>query len=204
MPLRDLAGRFGVSRGSLQGLQKDAAVFCGMVVCFCRHLQWHELANVLFSFQVRNPPWVKTVYIEVSLTSLCQTMLCFCVISNFIPIKLHSPRKSLSRVMKVCLPSSYPLSDLSLHIANALLAPLCQDRLGYSAKPELLPLMRLSRDLPPFRARALFEAGYTSLLDLAGADSACLAEVFLRCSPFRRADWDESAVSAEDYDVATA
>lgn len=47
-----MAGSFGIARGVLQGLQKDAGVFCGMVVCFCRHLQWHELANVLFSFQV--------------------------------------------------------------------------------------------------------------------------------------------------------
>ena len=42
----------GIERGTLQALQKEASVFCGMVVCFCRHLQWHELANVLYSFQV--------------------------------------------------------------------------------------------------------------------------------------------------------
>lgn len=53
VPLGSMAGRSGIARGVLQGLQKDAATFCGMVVCFCRHLQWHELANVLFSFQVR-------------------------------------------------------------------------------------------------------------------------------------------------------
>lgn len=52
VPLRDMAARMDIARGALQGLQKDASVFCGMVVCFCRHLQWHELANVLFSFQV--------------------------------------------------------------------------------------------------------------------------------------------------------
>lgn len=70
-----------------------------------------------------------------------------------------------------------------------------QDRLGYSAKPELLPLVRLSRDLPPFRARALFEAGYPSPLELAVADPARLADVLLRCAPFRSAGWDASAVS---------
>lgn len=53
VPLRNMAARLGIGRGKLQGLQKDASVFVGMVVCFCRHLQWHELANVLFSFQVR-------------------------------------------------------------------------------------------------------------------------------------------------------
>ncbi len=53
IPVRNMAARLGIERGILQALQKEAAVFCGMVVCFCRHLQWHELANVLFSFQVR-------------------------------------------------------------------------------------------------------------------------------------------------------
>lgn len=53
VPIRNMAARLGIDRGRLQGLQKDASVFVGMVVCFCRHLQWHELANVIFSFQVR-------------------------------------------------------------------------------------------------------------------------------------------------------
>ncbi|CAM9494242.1 unnamed protein product, partial [Ectocarpus sp. 12 AP-2014] len=109
VPVRNMAGRLGIERGVLQALQKEASVFCGMVVCFCRHLQWHELANVLYSFQ---------------------------------------------------------------------------DRLGYSAKPELLPLVRLSRDLPPFRARALLKAGYPSPLELATADAARVADVLLRCAPF--------------------
>lgn len=73
---------------------------------------------------------------------------------------------------------------------------LFQDRLGYSAKPELLPLVRLSRDLPPFRARALLEAGYPSPLELATADAGPVADVLLRCAPFRSAGWDESVVSA--------
>ncbi|CAM9118141.1 unnamed protein product, partial [Hapterophycus canaliculatus] len=117
VPVRNMAARLGIERGTLQALQKEASVFCGMVVCFCRHLQWHELANVLFSFQ---------------------------------------------------------------------------DRLGYSAKPELLPLVRLSRDLPPFRARALLEAGYHSPLELATANNGPVADVLLRCAPFRSAGWDES------------
>lgn len=53
VPVRNMAVRLGIERGALQALQKEASVFCGMVVCFCRHLQWHELANVLFSFQVK-------------------------------------------------------------------------------------------------------------------------------------------------------
>ncbi|CAM9144280.1 unnamed protein product [Scytosiphon promiscuus] len=117
VPVRNMAARLGIERGTLQALQKEASVFCGMVVCFCRHLQWHELANVLYSFQ---------------------------------------------------------------------------DRLGYSAKPELLPLVRLSRDLPPFRARALLEAGYPSPLELATANAGPVADVLLRCAPFRSAGWDES------------
>lgn len=76
-----------------------------------------------------------------------------------------------------------------------------QGRLDYSAKPELLPLVRLSRDLPPFRARALFDGGYTSLVELAGADAHCLAELFLRCSPFRSAQRDGLAVSALENNV---
>ena len=70
-----------------------------------------------------------------------------------------------------------------------------KDRLGYSAKPELLPLVRLSRDLPPFRARALLEAGYPSPLELATADAGRVADVLIRCAPFRSAGWDESLVS---------
>eukprot|EP00752_Nemacystus_decipiens_P002246 g2129.t1 len=116
VPVRNMAVRLGIERGTLQALQKEASVFCGMVVCFCRHLQWHELANVLYSFQ---------------------------------------------------------------------------DRLGYSAKPELLPLVRLSRDLPPFRARALLDAGYPSPLELATADPFRVADVLVRCAPFRSAGWDE-------------
>lgn len=54
VPVRNMAVRLGIERGTLQALQKEASVFCGMVVCFCRHLQWHELANVLYSFQVRS------------------------------------------------------------------------------------------------------------------------------------------------------
>lgn len=84
---------------------------------------------------------------------------------------------------------------ISPHVANRLPVNRLQDRLGYSAKPELLPLVRLSRDLPPFRARALLEAGYRTPLELAGADRARVAEVFLRCVPFRSAGWNESAVS---------
>ncbi|CAM9113139.1 unnamed protein product [Sphacelaria rigidula] len=117
VPLQNMASKLGIARGALQSLQKDASMFCGMVVCFARHLQWHELGNVLFSFQ---------------------------------------------------------------------------DRLGYSAKPELLPLVRLSRDLKPFHARALFEAGYRTPAELAAAEPSRLAKVFLRCSPFRSAGFDES------------
>lgn len=54
VPVRNMAARLGIERGALQALQKEASVFCGMVVCFCRHLQWHEVANVLYSFQVSN------------------------------------------------------------------------------------------------------------------------------------------------------
>lgn len=72
---------------------------------------------------------------------------------------------------------------------------MIQDRLGYSAKPELLPLVRLSRDLKPFHARALFEAGYRTPAELAAAEPSRLAKVFLRCSPFRSAGFDESVVS---------
>ena len=47
-PVRNMATRLCIERGTLQALQKEASVLCGMVECFCRHLQWHELADVLY------------------------------------------------------------------------------------------------------------------------------------------------------------
>jgi hypothetical protein len=43
----------GVTRGQLQQLQKDAAVFCGMTVVFCRKLNWPILASCLDDFSGR-------------------------------------------------------------------------------------------------------------------------------------------------------
>lgn len=42
-----------VTRGQLQQLQKDAAVFCGMTVAFCKRLNWHILAACLSDFSGR-------------------------------------------------------------------------------------------------------------------------------------------------------
>ena len=42
-----------VTRGQLQQLQKDAAVFCGMTVVFCRKLNWPLLASCLEDFSSR-------------------------------------------------------------------------------------------------------------------------------------------------------
>ena len=42
-----------VTRGQLQQLQKDASVFCGMTVVFCRKLNWSTLASCLEDFQTR-------------------------------------------------------------------------------------------------------------------------------------------------------
>ena len=42
-----------VTRGQLQQLQKDAAVFCGMTVVFCRRLNWPALACCLEDFGAR-------------------------------------------------------------------------------------------------------------------------------------------------------
>ncbi|CAM9777997.1 unnamed protein product [Discosporangium mesarthrocarpum] len=116
VPVQNMAKHFNVSRGALQALQKDASAFCGMVVCFCKHLHSEELATVLSSFQ---------------------------------------------------------------------------DRLSYSAKPELLPLVSLSGDLPPFHARVLVKAGYPIPLHVAAAPPGKLAEVFLGCVPFQSAKRDE-------------
>lgn len=93
------------------------------------------------------------------------------------------------------LPTS---ADAGPPVDRSISFSLRQERLGYSAKPELLPLVRLSRDLPPFRARALLEAGYPTPVELAGADCARIAEVFMRCLPFRSAGWDASEVSLLD------
>lgn len=116
---------------------------------------------------------------------------------------------AIARDARLCLFLESPLSSSSLlrffrallfprmvllHM-NPLIARSLQDRLSYSAKPELLPLVRLSRDLPPFRARALVDAGYLDPLHVAAADPASLARVLLHCSPFRCAGRDESVVS---------
>lgn len=42
-----------VTRGQLQQLQKDAAVFCGMTVVFCKKLNWPLLASCLSDFSGR-------------------------------------------------------------------------------------------------------------------------------------------------------
>jgi hypothetical protein len=42
-----------VTRGQLQQLQKDAAVFCGMTEVFCRKLNWPMLAACLEDFSAR-------------------------------------------------------------------------------------------------------------------------------------------------------
>jgi hypothetical protein len=42
-----------VTRGQLQQLQKDAAVFCGMTVVFCKKLNWPMLASCLEDFSAR-------------------------------------------------------------------------------------------------------------------------------------------------------
>lgn len=89
-------------------------------------------------------------------------------------------------------------ADAGWPVDRSISFSLRQERLGYSAKPELLPLVRLSRDLPPFRARALLEAGYPTPVKLAGADCTRIAEVFMRCLPFRSAGWDASEVSLLD------
>lgn len=39
-----------VGRGLLQQLQRDASVCCGMLVVFCRELNWHILAAALEDF----------------------------------------------------------------------------------------------------------------------------------------------------------
>ena len=52
--------------------------------------------------------------------------------------------------------------------------------------------------LPPFRARALLNAGYTSPLELAAADASRVADanVLLRCAPFHSAGCDEPVANA--------
>ena len=42
-----------VTRGQLQQLQKDSAVFCGMIVVFCRKLNWNFLSACLEDFSAR-------------------------------------------------------------------------------------------------------------------------------------------------------
>lgn len=149
-----------------------------------------------------------------------QKLVCYCACWRFFPwglLQLSQPSflQLIPRVFPTCYQQhqndAMPLngSDSSargpsillprtssqrLSTNRILLWHPTQDRLGYSAKPELLPLVRLSRDLPPFRARALLKAGYPSPLELATADAARVADVLLRCAPFRSAGWDESVV----------
>lgn len=42
-----------ITRGQLQQLQRDASVFCGMTVVFCKNLNWKPLASCLESYTGR-------------------------------------------------------------------------------------------------------------------------------------------------------
>lgn len=43
----------GVGRGTLQALQSEARIFCGMIVVFCKHLQWVTLARLIEGLSLR-------------------------------------------------------------------------------------------------------------------------------------------------------
>lgn len=52
-PLAELESLLDVKRGQLQQLQKEAAIFCGMIITFCRKLNWDMLAACLDSLSGR-------------------------------------------------------------------------------------------------------------------------------------------------------
>lgn len=53
-----------VDRGTLQRLQSDAAMYCGMLVCFCRKLKWDTLATLFAALQV--PGLLPSAHIPLS------------------------------------------------------------------------------------------------------------------------------------------
>ncbi|XP_064000012.1 DNA polymerase theta [Pogoniulus pusillus] len=53
VPLKDMAKKYGCSRGQLQSLQQSAATYAGMVTVFCSRLGWHNMELLLSQFQSR-------------------------------------------------------------------------------------------------------------------------------------------------------
>ncbi|KAM3848147.1 LOW QUALITY PROTEIN: DNA polymerase theta [Vipera latastei] len=53
VPLKDVAKKYGCSRGQLQSLQQSAATYAGMITIFCKQLGWHNMEQLLSQFQSR-------------------------------------------------------------------------------------------------------------------------------------------------------
>uniref|UniRef100_A0A8C6XGN6 DNA polymerase theta n=1 Tax=Naja naja TaxID=35670 RepID=A0A8C6XGN6_NAJNA len=53
IPLKDVAKKYGCSRGQLQSLQQSAATYAGMITIFCNRLGWHNMEQLLSQFQSR-------------------------------------------------------------------------------------------------------------------------------------------------------
>ncbi|XP_063150682.1 DNA polymerase theta [Candoia aspera] len=53
VPLKDVAKKYGCSRGQLQSLQQSAATYAGMITIFCNRLGWHNMEELLSQFQSR-------------------------------------------------------------------------------------------------------------------------------------------------------
>ncbi|KAM6474903.1 DNA polymerase theta isoform 1-T1 [Liasis olivaceus] len=53
VPLKDVAKKYGCSRGQLQSLQQSAATYAGMITIFCNRLGWHNMEQLLSQFQSR-------------------------------------------------------------------------------------------------------------------------------------------------------
>lgn len=82
-------------------------------------------------------------------------------------------RGALQALQMEAATSCGQISSFCKHLNYASLALICaklQPRLCYGTKPELLPLVRLGRDVPSHRARALFNRGLTTVPLLAAAE----------------------------------
>merc|ERR1711865_573387 len=63
--VNEVAVHFGASRGSVQGLQQQAAVLCGCVTTFCERVGWMDLRVLFAYFKERIEHGVKQELLEL-------------------------------------------------------------------------------------------------------------------------------------------
>lgn len=72
---------------------------------------------------------------------------------------------------------------LNWTLLEAVLAPF-EQRLGFGVQEELLPLVRIGPEVPAFRARALYVAGYQTPAAIVAANQQAIHQVLVDSMPF--------------------